>query len=68
MNDGDRPRISRRAVLRRGAWSCAAGLPRVALSASDAPIRIGTTSVILDNQVGFLHAWRDYLQPRLGGR
>lgn len=43
-----------------------AGLPGAAARAADQPIRIGTTSVILDNQVGFLHAWRDYLQPRLG--
>ena len=39
--------------------------PRVVVAATDTPIRIGTTSVILDNQVGFLHAWRDYLQPKL---
>jgi len=43
-----------------------AGVPGIAARAADQPIRIGTTSVILDNQVGFLHAWRDYLQPRLG--
>lgn len=43
-----------------------AGAPCIAARAADQPIRIGTTSVILDNQVGFLHAWRDYLQPRLG--
>lgn len=60
----------RAAVMSRRRFCAAAlvmavGRPRVALSASDAPIRIGTTSVILDNQVGFLHAWRDYLQPRL---
>lgn len=44
----------------------AATLPRIASGTVDVPIRIGTTSVILDNQLGFLHAWRDYLQPRLG--
>ena len=48
------------------ALGLAAGLPRIASGAPEAPIRIGTTSVILDNQVGFLHAWRNYLQPRLG--
>lgn len=29
-------------------------------------LRIGTTAVILDDQLGFLRAWRDYLQSRLG--
>jgi phosphonate transport system substrate-binding protein len=42
----------------------AASLP-LGLRAKESPIRIGTTSVILDDQLGFLHAWRDYLQPRL---
>ena len=66
MNDGDRPvDISRRQFC-AAALGFAAGFPCVARGASDAPIRIGTTSVILDNQVGFLHEWRDYLQPRLG--
>lgn len=40
-------------------------LPVVA-RAADAPVHIGTTAVILDDQVGFMRAWRDYLQPRLG--
>lgn len=65
MNDEHRLRLSRRRFC-AAALGLAAAVPRVALGASDAPIRIGTTSVILDNQVGFLHAWRDYLQPRLG--
>jgi phosphonate transport system substrate-binding protein len=43
----------------------AATLP-VVTRAADAPIHIGTTAVILDDQVGFMRAWRDYLQPRLG--
>jgi phosphonate transport system substrate-binding protein len=30
------------------------------------PLRIGTTAVILDDQLGFLRVWRDYLQARLG--
>lgn len=29
-------------------------------------IRIGTTAVILDDELGFLRSWRDYLQERLG--
>lgn len=33
--------------------------------AATAPIRIGTTAVILDDQIGFLRAWRDYLQGQL---
>jgi phosphonate transport system substrate-binding protein len=65
VHDSDRLKdASRRAIC--AALVFAGGLPRIVLGASDAPIRIGTTSVILDNQVGFLHLWRDYLQPRLG--
>jgi phosphate/phosphite/phosphonate ABC transporter binding protein len=58
---------STRAVSRRRfcAAALAATLP-VATRAADAPIHIGTTAVILDDQVGFMRAWRDYLQPRLG--
>ena len=41
------------------ALGLAAGLPSIASGAPENPIRIGTTSVILDNQVGFLHAWRN---------
>ena len=59
-----------RSLSRRGfcasVLGITAGLAAKLSAASDLPIRIGTTSVILDNQVGFLHAWRDYLQPRLG--
>ena len=66
MNDGDLPMNTARRQFCAGALAFAAGLPLVTRAASDAPIRIGTTSVILDNQIGFLHEWRDYLQPRLG--
>ncbi len=65
MNDERPLQLSRRGFC-AAALCLAAGVPRVALGGTDTPIRIGTTSVILDNQVGFLHAWRDYLQPRLG--
>lgn len=65
MNDGRPFRPSRRGFC-AAALGLAAAMPRAALGAPEAPIRIGTTSVILDNQIGFLHAWRDYLQPRLG--
>lgn len=47
------------------AGTLAAGLS-VATRAADMPIHIGTTAVILDDQLGFMRAWRDYLQPRLG--
>lgn len=40
--------------------------PALTRGASEAPLRIGTTAVILDDQLGFMRAWRDYLQPRLG--
>ena len=42
----------------------AASLPLRSL-AKGPPIRIGTTAVILDDQLGFLRAWRDYLQAQL---
>ncbi len=58
-------RASRRRFCAAG-LAFAATLPRAVRAAAEVPIRIGTTSVILDNQVGFLHAWRDYMQPRLG--
>ncbi len=66
MLDGRPPRLSRRGFCAAAVGGVAAAVSRTALGAPDAPIRIGTTSVILDNQIGFLHAWRDYLQPRLG--
>ena len=66
MNDGHRAVDNSRRQFCAAALGLAVGLPCVARGASDTPIRIGTTSVILDNQVGFLHEWRDYLQPRLG--
>ena len=61
------------ALTRRGfLTTCAAGaLALSALSArgqvgpSDA-IRIGTTAVILDDQVGFLNEWKAYLEDKLG--
>ncbi len=64
MNE-HRPRCLTRRDFCGAALGFALSVTRVA-SAAETPIRIGTTSVILDNQVGFLHAWRDYLQPRLG--
>jgi phosphate/phosphite/phosphonate ABC transporter binding protein len=65
MNDDDRSRSASRRAFCAAALIFGAGLAR-AVPNTSVPIRIGTTSVILDNQVGFLHAWRDYLQPRLG--
>jgi phosphonate transport system substrate-binding protein len=32
---------------------------------ADEPLRIGLTPVFLDDQVGFLHVWRDYLSRKL---
>ena len=40
-------------------------LPSLSRASAQA-IRIGTTAVILDDQLGFMRAWRDYLQPKLG--
>jgi phosphonate transport system substrate-binding protein len=45
----------------------AAALPQRAGSAPPS-IRIGTTAVILDDQVGFLEAWRVYLEGKVGRR
>ncbi len=44
----------------------AAGMVPGLSRGSDPVIRIGTTAVILDDQLGFMRAWRDYLQPKLG--
>jgi len=33
---------------------------------ADQPVRIGLTPVFLDDQVGFLNAWRDYLAQSMG--
>jgi phosphonate transport system substrate-binding protein len=60
---GGRRRFMRN-VLGLGA---AAALPRHARSAPP-PLRIGTTAVILDDHVGFLDAWRAYLEGKLGRR
>lgn len=66
MNDGHPLGLSRRGFCATVIGGITAAISRTSLGATVAPIRFGTTSVILDNQVGFLHAWRDYLQPRLG--
>ena len=42
----------------------ALGASRTTLCA-EPPLRIGTTAVILQDQVGFLNAWRAYLEERL---
>jgi phosphonate transport system substrate-binding protein len=56
---------------RRRFVSGAVGLGAAALLAhpvrgAPAAIRIGTTAVILDDQLGFLDAWRAYLEAKLG--
>jgi phosphonate transport system substrate-binding protein len=60
----------RRSFTRRrfvaGALGAAALLAGQAVPAAAQMLRIGTTAVILDDQLGFLRAWRDYLQERLG--
>ena len=59
----------RREALRRigGTVLAAASAPLRAQHTHDT-VRIGTTAVILDDQVGFLNTWRDYLERRLGQR
>jgi phosphonate transport system substrate-binding protein len=63
---GTRARERRRllgAALMLGAWawmSRSAGASRT--------LRIGTTAVILEDQVSFLGDWRRYLEQRLGGK
>jgi phosphonate transport system substrate-binding protein len=66
---GANPFARRREALRRigGTLLAAAAVPLRAQSAGDT-LRIGTTAVILDDQVGFLNTWRDYLERRLGAR
>lgn len=60
-----RARARRRFVRNALGLGVAALLPR-RVRGAPAPIRIGTTSVILDDQVGFLDAWRVYLEGKLG--
>lgn len=54
--------FSRRRFLAAGA-ALAASRPALAVAR---PLRIGTTAVILHDQVGFLNAWRAYLEAQLG--
>ena len=60
-------RQSRRQALRRGAGLVLAGfaLPGLGQTAKGA-IRIGTTAVILNDQVSFLDEWARYLQAQIG--
>lgn len=66
---GANPIPRRREALRRigGTILAAAAAPLRARPGQDT-VRIGTTAVILDDQVGFLNTWRDYLERRLGRR
>lgn len=57
--------LARRRFLARAAGLLAATAVAPVWSVGS-PIRVGTTAVILDDQLGFMRAWRDYLQPRLG--
>jgi phosphonate transport system substrate-binding protein len=43
-----------------------AALPRAAVCAEPAPVRIGLTPVFLDDQVSFLTQWRAWLEAKLG--
>ncbi len=61
----DGPNLRRRRLLTT-TLAAAVSLSASAARAGARPIRIGTTAVILDDQLGFLHQWRDYLQARLG--
>lgn len=59
------PRFSRRRFIAAGA-ALAVARSVIAAHAGAEPVRIGTTPVILDDQVGFLNAWRTYLEQALG--
>lgn len=67
MDAGSKVSLRRRTVLRLSLapvlWL--AGLSRSALATVSEPIRIGLTPVFLDDQVGFLHDWRAFLEARL---
>lgn len=57
----------RRRALRQAASLLLAGLALPArVRAEDRPIRIGTTAVILNDQVSFLDEWAHYLQAQIG--
>lgn len=60
---------SRRATLKALLLqSVGSVLPRSSRGADAAPIRIGLTPVFLDNQIGFLAQWRQWLENTLGER
>jgi phosphonate transport system substrate-binding protein len=59
-------RRSRRLVLKAGVASTCATLLFSSARADSHQIRIGTTPVFLDDQLGFLDSWRHYLEGRLG--
>ena len=69
MNDSNEGRVgalsARRHVVRSAvALTAAALVPRYVRSST--ALRIGTTAVILDDQLAFLNAWRAYLESKLG--
>jgi phosphonate transport system substrate-binding protein len=54
----------RQVVCSALALTATALVPRYVRSTT--ALRIGTTAVILDDQLAFLDAWRAYLEPKLG--
>ncbi|WP_217126740.1 PhnD/SsuA/transferrin family substrate-binding protein [Hydrogenophilus thiooxidans] len=61
--------FSRRTAL-KALFAQAVGLsfPLPGHSSVDAPLRIGLTPVFLDDQIGFLTHWREWLERKLGQR
>lgn len=58
---------SRRRALRQAAGLLLVGLaPRVRAQTRNGVVRIGTTAVILNDQVSFLDEWARYLQGQIG--
>lgn len=67
---GTRPRASAGTVTRRRACALLLGATLASVTgagraAGQTPLRIGTTAVILDDQVTFLNAWKAYLERQL---
>jgi phosphonate transport system substrate-binding protein len=61
--------IRRRWSQAIGAWLVARPVAAASLTPAEQDVvRISLTAVILDDQVAFLHALREYLEPRIGRR
>lgn len=66
MNSSRRPDPARRALCAGVLGTSLTAIPLSRVIAQTEPIKIGTTPVFLDDQLGFLDTWRQYLENVLG--